>query len=313
MANIISAGIGTENAVFPEELTRELFNAVAGKSALAKISRQRPISFVGNTEFVFSMDSEADIVTENGAKSNGGAAFTPVHIVPVKFEYGTRVSDEFIYASEEQRLETLRAFVEGASRRFARAFDIAAMHGLNPRTGQASTVVGANNLDAAVVRSEQINVSGTTTAAQAAVALGNAIKQLQTGGNNVSGLAIAPSFSALLAKPSEGGIVTYPELSFGNSPERFYGMALDVNTTVGNIATGASEQVLAYVGDFENAFRWGYAKDIDFEVIRYGNPDNNASLGDLRGHNQVYLRCEAYIGWGILDSNAFATLTTPIV
>lgn len=39
---------------------------------------------------------------------------------------------------------------------------------------------------------------------------------------------------------------------------------------------------------------------------RYGNPDNDTQLGDLKGHNQVYLRGEAYIGWGILDPSAFA-------
>ena len=41
-------------------------------------------------------------------------------------------------------------------------------------------------------------------------------------------------------------------------------------------------------------------------MIRYGNPDNDSTLGDLKGHNQVYLRAEMYIGWGILDPNAFA-------
>ena len=62
----------------------------------------------------------------------------------------------------------------------------------------------------------------------------------------------------------------------------------------------------ALVGDFVNAFRWGYAKEIPVEVIKYGNPDNDTTLGDLKGHNQVYLRAEAYIGWGILDPSAFA-------
>lgn len=309
MANIISAGIGTENAVFPEELTRELFNAVAGKSALAKISRQRPISFVGNTEFVFSMDSEADIVAENGAKSNGGAAFTPVHIVPVKFEYGTRMSDEFIYASEEQRLETLRTFVEGASRRFARAFDIAAIHGLNPRTMTASTVVGTNNIDAQTAGNRVVTGS-ELTAVDAADALSAVISRVQGNGFDVTGLALAPAFAAGLSSPSNMGIVAYPELSFGNSPERFYGMALDVNSTVAAAAADTSATDMAIAGDFESAFRWGYARDIDFEVIRYGNPDNNTTLGDLRGHNQVYLRCEAYIGWGILNGNAFAVAAT---
>ncbi len=60
------------------------------------------------------------------------------------------------------------------------------------------------------------------------------------------------------------------------------------------------------MGDFTNAFRWGYAKEIPIEVIEYGNPDNDTDLGDLKGHNQVYLRGEMYIGWGILDTEAFA-------
>ena len=41
-------------------------------------------------------------------------------------------------------------------------------------------------------------------------------------------------------------------------------------------------------------------------MIQYGNPDNDTELGDLKGHNQVYLRGEADIGWGILDPTAFA-------
>ena len=57
------------------------------------------------------------------------------------------------------------------------------------------------------------------------------------------------------------------------------------------------------VGNFE-AFRWGYADNIQFEVIRYGNPDGGDY--DLKRNNEVLLRSEAYIGWGILDANAFA-------
>ena len=64
----------------------------------------------------------------------------------------------------------------------------------------------------------------------------------------------------------------------------------------------------AIVGDFDNCFKWGYAKEIPLEVIEYGNPDNDAELGDLKGHNQVYLRAEAYIGWGIIVPEAFAII-----
>ena len=43
------------------------------------------------------------------------------------------------------------------------------------------------------------------------------------------------------------------------------------------------------------------------EVIEYGNPDNS-DAGDLKGHNQVYIRGEAYIGWAILIPKAFALI-----
>lgn len=64
-----------------------------------------------------------------------------------------------------------------------------------------------------------------------------------------------------------------------------------------NLSSGSSLD-RCLVGDFVNCFKWGYAKEIPIEVIRYGNPDNDTQLGDLKGHNQVYLRGEAYIGWG---------------
>ena len=44
------------------------------------------------------------------------------------------------------------------------------------------------------------------------------------------------------------------------------------------------------------------------EVIEYGNPDGGSY--DLKQANQVLLRTEAYIGWGILDPKAFARIAT---
>lgn len=291
MANIITRG---EN--MPPVVVEEMFNAVAGHSALARLSAQRPINFNGSREFVFTLDKEADIVAENGAKSNGGGAATPVTMIPLKFEYGLRVSDEFMYGSEEYRMDVLRTFAEGAGRKFARGLDIAAIHGLNPRTGQPSTVVGSNNFADQVT-----NKVGYTTAD---VNLTAAISAVQAADGVVNGVAMAPAFSSAMGSITSNGVAQYPEFRFGANPQSFYGMATDVNTTV-----GFDGETMALVGDFE-AFKWGYAKNIELEVIEYGNPDNDADLGDLKGHNQVYLRCEAYIGWGILAPNRFAIVTT---
>ena len=44
------------------------------------------------------------------------------------------------------------------------------------------------------------------------------------------------------------------------------------------------------------------------QIIEYGNPDNDSEAGDLKGHNQVYIRCELFLGWGIIDATAFSRI-----
>ena len=276
----------------PAAVVEDMFNAVKGHSTLAKLSTARPVAFNGSTIFVFSLDSEADIVAENGAKSNGGGAATPVKVVPVKMEYGMRASDEFIRGSEEYRMRVTEDFVDAAARKFARALDFGAFHGINPRTGSASAVIGANNFDAKIPAGNVITYAAGSEADNLADALAKV--------DGANGIALAPAFSAGLGQATIGNLAVAPEYLFGGNPETFHGMRSDVNATV--------SPAYGYVGDFD-AFRWGYASDVEFEVIEYGNPDNDATLGDLKGHNQVYLRCEAYIGWGVLDGAQFAKIS----
>lgn len=294
------AAILTRGANLPPAVVEEMFNGVKGHSALARLSDQRPIAFNGTREFVFTLDKEADLVAENGPKSNGGGDAQPVTIIPVKFEYGMRVSDEFMIGSEEYRLDVLRTFAEASGKVFARGLDIAAFHGVNPRTGQPSTItqVANMNFDTVVTQTVTYDATQPDNNLEAAVAL------IQGSNGDVTGIAMAPTFSAAMAQLKVNGVPQFPEFRFGANPENLYGKRTDVNSTV---AVGAVDE--AIVGDFARAFRWGYAKDIALEVIEYGNPDNDAQLGDLKGHNQVYLRCEAYIGWGILAPSSFARIT----
>ena len=55
-----------------------------------------------------------------------------------------------------------------------------------------------------------------------------------------------------------------------------------------------------------NYFKWGYAKQIPMEIIKYGDPDNTGK--DLRGHHQIYMRAEVYLGWAIMSDDAFARI-----
>lgn len=293
MADVISKG-----TLFPEELIPELIQQTVGASALAKLCAAKPIPFNGQKEFTFTLDKEIDVVAENGAKTKGGATVAPVTIVPVKVEYGARVSDEFLYAAEDARLDILTSFAEGFARKVARGLDLMAFHGVNPRTGSASSVIGTNHFDSKVTQTVTIQSEDKPDDnIEAAVAL------VQGSEREVNGLVLAPVFKSELAKQKTAdGAKLYPQLAWGSNPGEINGLRVESNTTL----SANSSQDRALVGDFINAFRWGYAKEIPVEVIKYGNPDNDPTLGDLKGHNQVYLRAEAYIGWGILDPSAFA-------
>lgn len=292
-ANAIARG-----SLFPPELIPEFFNKVKGKSSLAKLCGASPIPFNGLKEFTFSMDNEVNIVAEAGAKSAGGGQVGSVTVVPVKIEYGMRVSDEFIYGSEEVALDYLQAFSEGWSVKVARGLDIMAMHGVNPRTGSSSAVIGNNHLDYAA-STAIVYLNNDTTADDD---IGDAIAGVQGYEHDVTGAIIGGTARAALAKLTDlDGRKIYPELKWGGQPGNLNGLPVDFNSTVEYNSAVAR----AYVGDFANCFKWGIAKELPLQVIQYGNPDNDASAGDLAGHNQVYLRGEAYIGWGILDASAF--------
>ena len=219
-------------------------------------------------------------------------------IVPLKIEYGARVSDEFLYASEDAQMDVLSAFADGFAKKVAKGLDLMAFHGINPRTGTASGVISTNHFDSKVTQAVTI-ASGDKpdTNVEAAIAL------VQGAERDVTGMVLSPSFkSALAAQTTTDGAKLYPQLAWGAKPGEVNGLHVE---STSNLSAGSSLD-RALVGDFENCFKWGYAKEIPIEVIQYGNPDNDTELGDLKGHNQVYLRGEAYIGWGILDPTAFA-------
>ena len=283
---------------FPTELANEMFLNVQGHSALAKLSGQKPIPFNGETIFTFSGVGEASIVGEGENKPAGNATIAPKTIRPLKFVYQHRVSNEFIY-NAESRLPYLQSFAEAFSRVIARGLDIAAMHGINPADLSAASFQATNSFDGLVTGN-----TVTYVAASVDANIDAAVQMVLADGCAVNGIAMSPAAGSALSAIKVNGVPQYPEYRFGQNPDAFYGMGADVNSTVsvtGSASGAQTDHVI--VGDFQNAFRWGYAKNIPLEVIEYGDPDG---LGDLKRTNEVVLRAEAFIGWGILDANAFA-------
>ena len=287
-----------QSTLFQPELVKELISKVQGRSVLAKLSSQTPIPFNGVEQFIFSLEGNAQIVGEGQQKLGGKANIEPKVIKPLKFVYQARITDEFKYASEEKQLEYLSQFAEGFAKKIADAFDIAAIHGLEPKGLTDATFRDTNSFDG-LITANIVNYAEDKFDDN----IDAAVQQIVAKGGEVTGVALSPVGGQSLAKLKVNGVSQYPEFRFGQNPDSFYGMKSDVNKNL-TVTGGTAQTDHAIVGDFENRFKWGYAENIPMEIIEYGDPDGAGR--DLKAYNEILLRAEVFIGWGILDADAFA-------
>lgn len=291
--------------LFKPELVKELISKVQGKSVLAKLSAQTPIPFNGTEQFIFNLEGNAQIVGEGEQKSAGKATLTSKVIKPIKFVYQARITDEFKYASEEKQIQYLQSFSDGFAKKIAEAFDIAALHGLEPKSMADASFRATNSFDGQIT-------ANVVTYAEATFDdnIDAAVQQVIAKGGEVTGIALSPVGGQALAKIKDTNKVPlYPEFRFGQNPNSFYGMTSDINKNL-TVTGGTAETNHAIVGDFQNMFKWGYAENVPLEIIEYGDPDGAGR--DLKAYNEICLRAEAFIGWGILDTDAFARVKATV-
>lgn len=288
-----------QGELFKPELVKQMFSKVRGRSTLAKLSNQTPIPFAGVEQFIFNLDGNAEIVGEGGLKSANDATITSKVIKPIKFVYQARITDEFKYASEEKQMEYISLFADGFAKKIAEGFDIAAIHGLEPKSLTNASFRNINSFDGTVT-ANVVKYDATKPDDN----IEQAVKQVVAKGGEVTGLALSTTLGGGLGslKDTYKNYI-FPEFRFGQNPDSFFGMKSDINKTL-TIAGGTARTDHAIVGDFQNMFKWGYAENVPLEIIEYGDPDGSGR--DLKAYNEILLRAEAFIGWGILDTDAFA-------
>ena len=285
--------------LFKPELVKELISKVQGTSVLAQLSKQTPIPFNGTEQFIFNLEGAAQIVGEGKKKEAGEAKIESVIIKPLKFVYQARISDEFLRASEEKQIEYMSLFTDGFSKKIAQAFDIAALHGVEPKTLTDATFKDTNSFDGLVT-------TNVVTYAETKIDenIEDAIQTVIATDNDVTGIAMSPVSARAMSKlKDKNDISRYPQFSFGGKPTEFADHTLQINKNLAKQG-GTLEKDHVIVGDFENRFKWGYAENMPLEIIKYGDPDGTGR--DLKAYNEICLRAEAFIGWGILDATAFA-------
>lgn len=290
---------------FPAQLVSEMFNLVKGKSSVAKMSGAAPIPFVGTDIFTFNFSNKLSVVGESGQKPAGDAAVGTVQIRPIKVVYQARFSDEFMYAGEEYRLNTLRAFADGFARILASGIDEMVLHGVNPATGSSSAVIGNNHADYVINGySSNANTETWTSGTNSPI---DKLEAVLAKIPEANGIIMGPTMRTAIAgiKETSGSAVpVYSAFQFGGAPDNLGACKLDINTTV----EANSSKDRAFVANWD-AFKWGFAKELPLEIIEYGNPDGGSY--DLKNVNQILLRSEAFVGWGFIDPSQFGRVVAP--
>ena len=237
--------------LFKPELVKELISKVQGTSVLAQLSTQTPIPFNGTEQFIFNLEGDAQIVGEGKKKEAGEAKIEPVIIKPLKFVYQARISDEFLRASEEKQIEYMSLFTDGFATKIAQAFDIAALHGVEPKTLTDATFKATNSFDGLVTT----NVV-TYAEAQIDANIEDAIQAVVATDNDVTGIAMSPTAARAMSKiKNKNEDAKYSEFSFGGRPKEFADHKLEINKNLTKQGSNL-EKDHVIVGDFENRFKW---------------------------------------------------------
>lgn len=291
MANFeVDVAAALSNDVFVGKMKQGVVSALVGSLPEVKIR--------GEQFFDLSARTKGEVVGEGGSKSPTPTSHPLRNIRTTKIQYTERFSDEFVLMDEQEQLGILDKLAQKwLQSDFLRDLDTVIIHGINPLTGtQAATVQ-----DYIVKSGSSVEVpADSDSAADISAALGTAIGTVSDD-HDINGIAFSNSAAAKLAGLTTDGVQDYPTLGrFGLNVENFEGLKAASSKEVGEY-----NGVQVIVGDW-TALRYGLAAKMPVKLIEYGDPDGN---GDLQRVNEVALRFEAIVGFGIANPTALAVVT----
>lgn len=282
-------------------LQQGLIRSMQEKSVVASLVTSQPKVFADEKFLVFTQEPEAEFVGENQAKSSAAISLDAVYAKPHKVQTTVRVSNEFQWEDEDGKMRILEAILDSMAGAGARALDYGIIHGINPLTGEKSTLLSNENLTDVVTN----KVTATADPVKDLDSLPDAV----IGDYDVNGIALDRQFAYELRKVRvEGtGLRLFPEIGLNLDPGTVDGIRSVTSGAVsGKRLAKTPTGIKAILGCWD-MLKWGVVRDFAITTIPYGDPDG---LGDLSRYNQVAYRSEAVFSWGILDPGAFAILTS---
>lgn len=282
-----------------EPLLRLFDDGRATRGAVLSLVTETPQINVGdNTVLTLAGRAKGQLLHEGSAKADNGRQITPKPFTTAKLVYSQRVTDEFMRWTEQKQADFVGGLVNNwLTKSMPKDIDTVVIHGMDPFTEQVDT----NLSDYMTKSGSSILVPSTgETASALDTDFATAVGRLN--GQDIDGIAIAPSAAAKLSTIVEGGIRKYSGLSV---------MGLEGTQMAGRRAASTPEVgangVQLIMGDWSKLLL-GFAGEASWRVHVAGDPDNTGR--DLAGYNEVLIRLETHFGFRVLDPTAFAYIGT---
>jgi hypothetical protein len=291
------ATLATSSLTIPTQLLDPWLGQIVNGSAVATLSDSLPMKFGSGSTMTFSI-GEAEYVGEGAAKGASTVTPTTKTVTPKKFHKTLRFNEEVLWADEDHQMGVVQDILDQIAPSLARALDYGVFHEINPTGGAVVAAMNGGLTDTT-------NLVEYVAADKPYVSLDAADALILADGYVPRDIALAPTyagkFTALRGTSTEARL--YPNLALSTAVSELDGHRASVSNTVSGAGVIAVDtKVLAFVGDF-SAIRWGVQRQINLEVIKYGDPDGG---GDLKRQNQIAIRSEIVYGWGIAQLDAFA-------
>ena len=296
-SNVITTGSFT----MPDELYPGIWPKIQDSSVLAKLAPQEGFLY-GNTDVItFTGKPKAEFVTEGASKSPSTTEFGQQTVATHQPQGTVRMTDEVRMWDAQHQVGALTAVANAIGVAISRALDLGAMHAINPLSGQS-----AASITDYILKSVS---SVTATANDPQADLDAAIALLLANDYVPDGFALTPLYANTYRTYRNSlGQQLFPEVPLNvKATGHIGGIPVGVSSTVSAPEAAAATNVLGIIGNFETGLKWGVVRNIPLQLIEYGDPDG---LGDLKRKNQIAIRAEAYLAWGVMDSSAFVKIAS---
>lgn len=297
MAN--PTALSTDQVQLPLEVLSLMINKAKDASTVAALATTEAQQFTDKEAMVFTPTAEAEIVEEGAPKSSYDPSLSPVKAYRFTFQTTTRVSNQLMWADDDNQLQIVSNIVADQGEAAGRVLDYAIYHLFNPAPRTPVTIGDYQKLSEAAV---QVTSQGDGILDM------DALEAAVGDEYDVNGIALSRAFArSLRTERNSTGARLYPDIPMNLQAGTIDGVKASTSGTVSGRLITPDTGVLAFMGDF-SLIRWGMVRAATSEVIEYGDPDGR---GDLKRYNQVAYRTEGCVGFYVLDPKGFAVLKAP--